>query len=115
MSSSKSSRRWPSRCMRCASRAVYSSAVAFHIPVASLLITCRDTVHSQLSQDAYQSAIQADLHAEGPSTELVVCDAEADDPCTAAGAVMPAGSHLSTHIHKIIQEWLHSLQAVCAL
>lgn len=28
---------------------------------------------------------------------------------------MPAGSYLSPHIHKIIQERLHSLQAVCTL
>ena len=33
----------------------------------------------------------------------------------AAGAVMPAGSYLSPHIYKIIQERLHSLQAACAV
>ena len=57
MSSSKSSRRCPSCCMRCAARAVYSSAMAFHIPVASLLITCRGTAHWELSQDAHQLAM----------------------------------------------------------
>ena len=39
-SSSSSSRRCPSARMRAAARAVYSSAAAFHIAVASLLRTC---------------------------------------------------------------------------
>ena len=33
----------------------------------------------------------------------------------AVGAILPAISHLSAHIHKIIQERLHSLQAACAV